>query len=98
MLSYVIMTSPLTQKRHIASLFMFLSMIRRPYLDMKSKGRRNDTQEEREHGDDAFARWQGASSLTESERDEVDFQVKLVIKQCLGRVHELERGEQRMCM
>ena len=40
-----------------------------------------------------FSRWQGASSLTESERDEVDFQVKLVIKQCLSRVQELERGE-----
>lgn len=33
------------------------------------------------------------TALTESERDEVDFQVKLVIKQCLARVQELERGE-----
>lgn len=69
-------------------------MIRRPYLDITSKNRRNtDMEEEKMDFSDTFSRWQGASSLTESERDEVDFQVKLVIKQCLSRVQELERGE-----
>lgn len=51
-------------------------------------------------GDDessgTFARWNRITSLTEAERDEVDFQVKLVIKQCLSRVNELERGEKCM--
>ena len=69
-------------------------MIRRPYLDMSSKSRRNmDLEEEKGDISVTFSLWQGASSLTESERDEVDFQVKLVIKQCLSRVQELERGE-----
>lgn len=52
-------------------------------------------EEEKIDFSDTFSRWQGASSLTESERDEVDFQVKLLVKQCLSRVQELERGE--MC-
>ena len=71
-------------------------MIRRPYLDITSKNRRNtDMEEEKMDFSDTFSRWQCASSLTESERDEVDFQVKLLVKQCLSRVQELERGE--MC-
>ena len=69
-------------------------MIRRPYLDITSKNRRNTVLvEEMIDFSDTFSRREGASSLTESERDEVDFQVKLVIKQCLSRVQELERGE-----
>lgn len=41
----------------------------------------------------ALAKWQHTSSLTEAERDEVDFQVQLIIKKCLDRVQELEHGE-----
>ena len=74
-------------------------MIRRPYLDVASKGRRAPESHEAANEDgssqDAFARWQRTTSLSEAERDEVDFQVKLVIKQCLSRVNELERGEKR---
>ncbi|KAL4400987.1 SNARE complex protein [Malassezia pachydermatis] len=84
-------------KRHIASLYAFLAMIRRPYLDVASKGRRapesHEAANEAGSSQDAFARWQRTTSLSEAERDEVDFQVKLVIKQCLSRVNELERGE-----
>lgn len=87
-----------TIKRHIVSLFNFLSMIRRPYLNVTSKGMRTSDAEVKElqntnSSQDAFAKWQHNSSLTEAERDEVDFQVKLVIKQCLDRVQELDNGE-----
>lgn len=89
------------QKRHIASLYVFLSNIRRPYLDMSARGHRTA-----ERGDDGaqphlpeidgrFGKWQQVVSLTDAERDEIDFQVKLFVKQCLERVQELERGEKR---
>lgn len=89
------------QKRHIASLYVFLNNIRRPYLDMSSRGHR--TTERGEDGvqphspeiDGMFSKWQQVVSLTDAERDEIDFQVKLFVKQCLERVQELERGEKR---
>lgn len=90
------------QKRHIASLYTFLATIRRPYLDISSKGRRAGRPDsdagpsgDESKKDDAFAKWQHITTLTDAERDEIDFQVKLVIKQCLDRVQELERGEKR---
>lgn len=92
------------QKRQIASLYTFLAAIRRPYLDTSSKGRyaTSDWKDEDESGldpentkDDAFAKWQHIHTLTDTERDEIDFQVKLVIKKCLESVQELERGEKR---
>lgn len=90
------------QKRHIASLYTFLATIRRPYLDISSKGRRAGRPDsdagpsgDESKKEDAFAKWQHITTLTDAERDEIDFQVKLVIKQCLDRVQELERGEKR---
>ncbi|WFD05861.1 hypothetical protein MVES1_001195 [Malassezia vespertilionis] len=84
-------------KRHISSLYTFLSTIRRPYLDITSTSKRladrDDAMSNPVDGDDALAKWQHITSLSESERDEVDFQVKLVVKRCLDRVQELERGE-----
>ena len=87
-----------TVRRHIVSLFNFLSMIRRPYLNVTSKGKRTTGSETNDinnanNSQDAFSKWQHNTSLTEAERDEVDFQVKLVVKQCLDRVQELEHGE-----
>lgn len=92
------------QKRQIASLYTFLGAIRRPYLDISSKGRysTSDWKDEDENEldtestkDDAFAKWQHIHALTDAERDEIDFQVKLMIKKCLESVQELERGEKR---
>ncbi|WFD46632.1 hypothetical protein GLX27_001269 [Malassezia furfur] len=89
-------------KRQIASLYTFLGAIRRPYLDISSKGRysTSDWKDEDENEldtestkDDAFAKWQHIHALTDAERDEIDFQVKLMIKKCLESVQELERGE-----
>ncbi|WFD30196.1 hypothetical protein MSPP1_001213 [Malassezia sp. CBS 17886] len=85
-------------KQHISSLFRFLSTIRRAYLYVAGKGRRavpeSTPPSDVGEGTDAFAKWQRVHSLTDAERDEIDFQVKLVIKQCLDRVQGLERGEQ----
>lgn len=89
------------QKRYIASLYAFLAAIRRPYLDVISSSRRLADRIDSDAGpsdddrqtDDTFAKWQHIQTLTDTERDEIDFQVKLVIKQCLERVQELERGE-----
>lgn len=46
-------------------------------------------------GANAFQRWAHAVSLSDAERDEIDFHIRLSIKQCLERVQELERGERR---
>lgn len=37
------------------------------------------------------------TSLSDKERDEIEFQVKLMIKRCLARIKELEKGEDREC-
>jgi syntaxin 18 len=42
----------------------------------------------------ALQSWKGVTSLTNKERDEIEFQVKVMIKRCLARIKELEKGEE----
>jgi syntaxin 18 len=42
----------------------------------------------------ALAAWKGVTSLSDKERDEIEFQVKVMVKRCLGRIQELEKGEE----
>lgn len=37
--------------------------------------------------------WRQVTALTDEERDEIEFQVRLTIKRCLARIRELEEGE-----
>lgn len=91
-------------RKHIISLLGFLYSIRRKYLAL---GRRHavhlgqgvhgaDTPDD--HDDlagSAFAKWKVFTGpLSDTQRDEIDFQVKVVIKRCLESIRELERAEE----
>ena len=40
--------------------------------------------------------WSGVKYLTDRERDEVDYQMKMVIKKCLDQIKELSQAERGM--
>lgn len=71
----------------------FLQSIRRPYLSTESGSGRRKRDGEME-GKDALESWKGVTGLTDKERDEIEFQVKVMIKRCLARIKELEKGEE----
>ncbi|CDW99785.1 hypothetical protein, partial [Sporisorium scitamineum] len=92
-------------RKHIISLLGFLYSIRRKYLALGNKSRTHhlrqgldgtDTPEDPEDGaGDAFAKWKASTgSLSDTQRDEIDFQVRVVIKRCLESIKELERVEE----
>lgn len=81
------------QYRSIASVVDFLQSIRRAYLSLDAgPSIRSKAAERGDHG--ALDAWKGVTSLTDKERDEIEFQVKVMIKRCLGRIQELEKGEE----
>lgn len=73
----------------------FLQSIRRAYLSLDGgSGMRSKSTE---RGDkSALDAWKGVTSLSDKERDEIEFQVKVMVKRCLGRIQELEKGEEGM--
>lgn len=92
-------------RKHIISLLGFLYSIRRKYLALGNKSRVHhlregqDGTETPEDQDDeagsAFAKWKAFTGpLSDTQRDEIDFQVRVVIKRCLESVKELERAEE----
>ena len=92
-------------RKHIISLLGFLYSIRRRYLALGNKTRTHQlrqsldgTETPEDHEDaagDAFAKWKAFTGpLTDTQRDEIDFQVKVVIKRCLESIKELERAEE----
>lgn len=92
-------------RKHIISLLGFLYSIRRKYLALGNKSRVHHLREG-EHGAEtpedqedaagsAFAKWKAFTGpLSDTQRDEIDFQVKVVIKRCLESIKELERAEE----
>ncbi|PWN49589.1 hypothetical protein IE53DRAFT_136322 [Violaceomyces palustris] len=95
-----------TIRRHIINLLSFLYSIRRQYLSLSNRYQRGGGGvpplhfEEQDQPDSIrnssyFAKWQKLSGpLDEKQRDEIDFQVKVVIKRCLESIRELEHAEQ----
>lgn len=92
-------------RKHIISLLGFLYSIRRKYLALSNKSRvlhlregqdGIETPEDDEEGaGSAFAKWKSFTGpLSDTQRDEIDFQVKVVIKRCLESIRELERAEE----
>ncbi|GAK62331.1 snare protein syntaxin 18 ufe1 [Moesziomyces antarcticus] len=92
-------------RKHIISLLGFLFSIRRRYLALGNKARHHqlrDAHEGLETPDDqdatagsAFAKWKAFTGpLNDTQRDEIDFQVKVVVKRCLESIKELERAEE----
>lgn len=92
-------------RKHIISLLGFLYSIRRKYLALGNKSRVHHLREGQEgietpeDQDDAagsaFAKWKAFTGpLSDQQRDEIDFQVRVVIKRCLESIKELERAEE----
>ncbi|KAI8077802.1 uncharacterized protein BX664DRAFT_343518 [Halteromyces radiatus] len=84
--------------QHIDSLTRFLLSIRRAYLSNDSRKSRY-TNTNLKNSDNAttnslFAMFPtNITHLTDRERDEIDFQAKLIIRRCMDRVKELEEAE-----
>ncbi|KAI9496245.1 hypothetical protein BDB00DRAFT_809622 [Zychaea mexicana] len=94
---------------HVTSLKRFLLTIRRPYLSSESrpssKSRKgasvtttpNKKQQQQNDGSHSslFSLFpSNIQSLTDNERDEIDFQAKIIIRRCMDRIKELEQAEQ----
>ncbi|KAG2197705.1 hypothetical protein INT47_007939 [Mucor saturninus] len=86
--------------QHIDSLKRFLLTIRPAYLSTNNRSSRPTvrktelTTPEASNGDSLFALFAGnIHNLTDRERDEIDFQAKLIIRRCIDRIKELETSE-----
>ncbi|KAG2222536.1 hypothetical protein INT45_002667 [Circinella minor] len=89
---------------HITSLKRFLLSIRRPYLSSESHRRhhqlrhnnnkKSSTQQQQKEASLFSLFPSTVQSLTDNERDEIDFQAKVIIRRCMDRIKELEQAEQ----
>lgn len=82
--------------QHITSLRRFLITIRPAYLSTSKRSTHRSTQHQLDTGntDSLFAIFSTAgNNLTDRERDEIDFQAKLIIRRCIDRIKELEESE-----
>jgi syntaxin 18 len=91
----------------IASLGLFLSSIRRAYLDLSSSGASSSNAghaykgkgaSDKSRGDLDLSKgvleaWKDVKWLNDRERDEVDWQAKSTLKKCMNRVRQLEQAE-----
>lgn len=87
------------------SLISFLSSIRRVYLSQNGPGRPRSPEEKgkqpatevdeiRQAGSDSFARWKELRQMSDKQRDELDFQVRVMLKRLMERIKELEKAEE----
>ncbi|KAI8048153.1 uncharacterized protein B0P05DRAFT_576076 [Gilbertella persicaria] len=82
--------------QHIDSLRRFLITIRPAYLSTKNRGVRTRSSLDTSNlsGDSLFSLFSNnIHNLTDRERDEIDFQAKLIIRRCIDRIKELEESE-----
>lgn len=82
-------------QRAIVSINDFQRAIRKPYLatTTSSAARPQSRNSGNDGSKNPLDAWRGVQNLTDKERDEIEFQVKITIKRCLGRIKELEEGE-----
>lgn len=74
----------------------FLSSIRRAYLDLGSSTSSNAAAPPKRTWDPSkkgLAAWEGVRWLTDKERDEIDFAVKVALRKSVDRVRQLEQLE-----
>ncbi|KAI9248787.1 hypothetical protein BDA99DRAFT_524482 [Phascolomyces articulosus] len=89
---------------HVTSLKRFLLTIRRPYLNsdphrrtsLQSKSSLSSpSQKQKQKEGSLFSLFPShIQSLNDKERDEIDFQAKVIIRRCMDRIKELEQAEQ----
>lgn len=94
----------------VASLGLFLTSIRRAYLDLssassssggsnayKGKGTGNKSRGDLDLSKGVLEAWKDVKWLSDRERDEVDWQAKTTLKRCMNRVRQLEQAENSKC-
>ncbi|KAL1921929.1 uncharacterized protein VTP21DRAFT_10571 [Calcarisporiella thermophila] len=83
----------------IEDLRKFLIKIRRAYLNPGGRISTGPKSSEKLHQIDSnsrtdpFAQYASSTSLTDKERDEIDFNAKILIRQCMERIKELEEAD-----
>ncbi|GAA6032783.1 hypothetical protein JCM8097_000786 [Rhodosporidiobolus ruineniae] len=80
---------------NLRSFLSFLASIRRAYLDLGSSSSHHHSSAQQRNLDPSkgLAAWEGVRYLTDRERDEIDFGVKVAIRKSVDRVRELEELE-----
>ena len=84
------------QATNIHQLSKFLKSIRRAYLDLSSSFTSTSRTAASKRSLDlskGLAAWEGVRWLSDRERDELDFQAKLILKRCMERIRDLENIE-----
>ena len=71
----------------------FLSSIRRAYLDLSSSSSSSASRSVKVDPSKGLGAWEGVRWLSDRERDEVDFGVKIALGRSVDRVRQLEAVE-----
>lgn len=83
----------------LTSLQLFLTSIRRAYLDLNSSSHGSSNKKGKGGARDLdlskgiLEAWRDVRWLNDMERDEVDYQAKVVLRRCIERVKQLETAE-----
>ncbi|GAA5913974.1 hypothetical protein JCM6882_002584 [Rhodosporidiobolus microsporus] len=78
---------------NLRSFNSFLASIRRAYLDLGSSHHHPPSQPRAVDPSKGLAAWEGVRWLSDRERDEIDFGVKVALRKSVDRVRELEELE-----
>ncbi|GAA5832251.1 hypothetical protein JCM11251_004295 [Rhodosporidiobolus azoricus] len=78
---------------NLRSFNSFLTSIRRAYLDLGSSHHHPSSQPRAVDPSKGLAAWEGVRWLSDRERDEIDFGVKVALRKSVDRVRELEEME-----
>lgn len=86
------------QATNLRSFANFLSSIRRAYLDLGSSTSSSTStaappKRTLDPSKKGLAAWEGVRWLTDKERDEIDFAVKVALRKSVDRVRQLEQLE-----
>ncbi|KAL8283272.1 hypothetical protein RQP46_006050 [Phenoliferia psychrophenolica] len=80
---------------NLRSFSAFLISIRRAYLDLGSSSSHHASQPRTLDASKGLAAWEGVRWLSDRERDEIDFGVKVALRRSVDRVRELEAAEKQ---
>lgn len=84
----------MAQATNLRSFSRFLYSIRRAYLDLGSSSSHQASIPRHIDTSKGLQAWEGVRWLSDKERDEIDFGVKIALRKSVDRVRELEGAEQ----
>jgi hypothetical protein len=82
-----------TQLGHIKSLYDFLLSIHQVYLQIGNSRSQSRNIHSSNHGGHGIVNRNNVSSLTDTERDEIDFETKTIIRQTMNQLDNMQRIE-----